>query len=809
MTSIIKVGEERLCDYCKVSYIPKHYKQRFCKNEHFSSCIICNTKFIQKNLVHPKKTCSNKCNTLLREKTNLERFGVTNPFQSEEKKEKIRQTNLKKYGTTHRLKNKDEVKKQKKNNLLKYGAETPFQSDKVKEKIRQTNISKYGVPYYSQTEEYKNNVKQTSLIRYKTENPSQSKEVKEKIANTNIQRYGNKCSLHGEEVKKKTEKTNLKRYGTKYPSQSKEIQDKIIKTNISKYGVPYYTQTEEYKEKTIKTNIEKYGVINVFQSDEIKEKIKRINLERYGVEYVSQSEDIQKKIRLTNIKKYGVPCYTQSQEFLNKMINTNLERYGVPFVTQSEEVKEKIAKTNLEKYGNRCSLLGKEIQKKSILTNMNKYGVDNPFKSKDIQEKIKRTNIDRYGVEYPSQSEIIKKKIQQTNLIRYGYKSVFEDIERMKETTMKKFNVESTNQKHIENYKDWINLKEYLLKNKNKYTTVDLMEYFNLSNSSIRQHIIKLKMQDYVNNFYSLSINEDVFIKTLEKELNLKRNIDIELHNRTIIYPYEIDLFFPKYNIGIEISPTWTHQYNGITNNQFGKDDKFYHYNKFKRCKDKEIELLTIFDWTDIDKIIKFLRSKIDNKLITIPARKTKVNIVDSLTKEHKEFLERNHILGKINNSSTTKVIELLYQDKVLGIGVFEEKTNYFELRRLAFESDYRVIGGASKIISNYRKIYPELKELITFSDNDLGTGNVYKSLGFKVITENKGTLIWYNSKYDKKIPNLSLVKQGTDRLLKNFPDYKHVGQGEDLPSNQEIIRSYGFLPIYDCGYTKWSLEFK
>jgi len=220
---------------------------------------------------------------------------------------------------------------------------------------------------------------------------------------------------------------------------------------------------KEYKEKTTKTNIKKYGVINVFQSDEIKEKIKRINL----------------------------------------------ERYGVPFVTQSEEIKNKIAKTNLEKYGTKHPFQNKEIKEKIIQTNINKYGVDNPFKSKEIQEKIKRTNLDRYGVEYPSQSEIIKKKIQQTNLIRYGYKSVFEDIERMKETTMKKFNVESTNQKHIENYKDWINLEEYLLKNKNKYTIVDLMEYFNLSNSSIRQHVIKLKMQDYVNNFYSLYLVKD------------------------------------------------------------------------------------------------------------------------------------------------------------------------------------------------------------------------------------------------------------------------------------------------------------
>lgn len=109
--------------------------------------------------------------------------------------------------------------------------------------------------------------------------------------------------------------------------------------------------------------------------------------------------------------------------------------------------------------------------------------------------------------------------------------------------------------------------------------------------------------------------------------------------------------------------------------------------------------------------------------------------------------------------------------------------------------------------MKTYLKNNPEVKEIITFSDNDLGTGNVYKTLGFEVIEENKGTLIWYNEKYDKKIPNLSLVRQGTDRLLKNFPGYSYVGQGENLPTNQEIIASYGFLPIYDCGYTKWKYK--
>lgn len=590
----------------------------------------------------------------------------------------------------------------------------------------------------------------------------------------------------------KAKKTNLKKYGAISPSMNPLIRKKIEETNLKKYGATYNSQTEEYREKIKKTNLKKYGVEYYFQTKEFKEKSEKTNLDRYGNRYFLSTKKAHEKIKGTVQKKYGVDNVFQAKEIKEKIKKTNLKKYGFPSATKNENVKEKIKKTNLRKYGVENPLSNKKIRENCLNTLRKKYknnSIVNISQVPEIKEKIRRTVEKEYGENHISKVKEIRLKANKTVLSRYG--------------------TNFYSQKHIKNYNDWINLEEYLLKNKNKYTIVDLMEYFNVSNTTLRQIIIKLKMQDYVNNFYSLSINEDIFIKTLEKELNLKRNIDIELHNRTIIYPYEIDIFFPKYNIGIEISPTWTHQYNGLTETHFGKDDKIYHYSKFKKCKEKGIELLTIFDWTDIDKIIKFLRSKIDNKLITVPARKTKVNIVDSLTKEHKEFLEKNHILGKINNSSTTKVIELLYQDKVLGIGVFEKKTNYFELRRLAFESNYRVVGGASKIISNYRKIYSELKELITFSDNDLGTGNVYKSLGFKVLTENKGTLIWYNSKYDKKIPNLSLVKQGTDRLLKNFPDYKYVGQGEDLPSNQEIIRSYGFLPIYDCGYTKWSLEFK
>ena len=90
-----------------------------------------------------------------------------------------------------------------------------------------------------------------------------------------------------------------------------------------------------------------------------------------------------------------------------------------------------------------------------------------------------------------------------------------------------------------------------------------------------------------------------------------------------------------------------------------------------------------------------------------------------------------------------------------------------------------------------------------------MGTGSVYKKIGFELKEENKSSLIWENPPKNKYVKNLSLVEQGADVILKNFPNYQPVGQGENLPSNQEIIKSNGFYPIYDCGYRKWEYKKK
>ena len=540
------------------------------------------------------------------------------------------------------------------------------------------------------------------------------------------------------------------------------------------------------KEKNKQKNLELYGVEYFVQSEEFKKKSKETNLEKYGKEYTLQVEEVREKGKITNLKKYGVENAGGSKEAQRKIKKTFQERYGVDHYFKTDEFKEQAKETNLKK-----------------------YGVENAGASEHSILKGKQTNLERYGVENPAQNEAVKEKIKETNLKKYGVSSYFlteEFKKKNKKNNLSKYGVENFKQKNIQNYEDWINFEDFITKNSLKYNILQLMNYFNVTYKSIKLKAKVTHTERYILDFNNYSLNELKWKEKLDS-IGLIAYEDYLPHNRTVINPLEIDFFLPKFNIGIEISPTWTHHYN--EDKDFMRNTtKTYHYEKWKLCKQNGIELITIFDWTDEDKVIQFIKSKL-NKIQTVPARKTKASFVKGLTKEHKEFLNKNHILGKIKNTKTTEVVELHYDNRLIGIGVFEIKDKYTELRRLVFDSNFRVQGGASKIIKNYLKCYPELKEIITFSDNDLGTGGVYKAVGFEVLEENKGTLIWYNGKEKKKIPNLSLVKQGTDRLLKNFPNYVPVGKGEDLPSNKEIIQQYNFLPVYDCGYTKWIYKIK
>jgi len=183
-----------------------------------------------------------------------------------------------------------------------------------------------------------------------------------------------------------------------------------------------------------------------------------------------------------------------------------------------------------------------------------------------------------------------------------------------------------------------------------------------------------------------------------------------------------------------------------------------------------------------------------------------------TLNKNLRKLFNNWHILNLPHNIPNGPVSILKYNDEIVGVALWKHNKKTIELKRLVFKPDFTIQGGASKLIKNYMK-NNNINEIITYSDNDLGVGNVYKTLGFKLIEESQPGLNFYHPYYEKHIKNLSLVMQGADRLLKDFPKYIPVGLETEetgpLPTNQEIVQQYGFLPIYDCGYKKWKLKIK
>ena len=203
--------------------------QKYCNKCRTKKCIICGNEFIRKGNRGQGDTCSEKCKREKIKRTNLEKYGG-HPNSNKKVQEKRRQTCLDKYGTTH-----------------------PVQSKEVQEKIKKTCLKRYGVNYYTQTEEIKEKFTKNYIGKYgkNYSNPGQVPEVKRKIR---LKRYKNPNYNNREKMKE----TCLKRYGVENPSQIPEVRRKIEKTFTKHYGVPFSCIVNSKNRHGAMSSINKY-----------------------------------------------------------------------------------------------------------------------------------------------------------------------------------------------------------------------------------------------------------------------------------------------------------------------------------------------------------------------------------------------------------------------------------------------------------------------------------------------------------------------------------------------------------------------
>lgn len=276
-------------------------------------------------------------------------------------KEKIKNTNLKRYGVTNNLHIPEVEQKIKAHLIEKFGVDNSFKSKECMHKARKTCLEKYGVEWYAQTEASKERFKNTCLEKFGTEHPQQSNAIKEKTKNTFIEKYGYDAL-----------------------GSIPEIRKKITNTCQEKYGVDSYMQTQEFREKSKNTCRKKYGVDFVSQSAEIQAKISESKLRNYGDANYTNRE----KAKQTCLEKYSVewPCMRQeARKFksdskpnkkFEKILETNKISYEREFSIHSKSYDFKIGQTLVEinpfaTHNSTWGLYGKPINKEYHLEKTN------------------------------------------------------------------------------------------------------------------------------------------------------------------------------------------------------------------------------------------------------------------------------------------------------------------------------------------------------------------------------------------------------------------------------------------------------
>lgn len=236
-----------------------------------------------------------------------------------------------------------------------------------KEKVKNTCLKKYGKEHAFQVSKFREEGKKTIKEKYGVNNVSQSQQIKDLKEKTTFAHYGVLNPFQSDSLKKKIKETNRQKYGVAHVLQNKDVMAKVKNSNIVKYGVDHHSKSTEIKEKKRNTCFKNFGVDCHLKSNLIKSQIKQTNLIKYGVEYTLQGKTVRAAGKKTLLDKYGVDHPMKSKQIQEKIKQTNLEKYGTEFASQSEIVKDRMKKTNLRKYGveyaSQCSEIMEKTQK--------------------------------------------------------------------------------------------------------------------------------------------------------------------------------------------------------------------------------------------------------------------------------------------------------------------------------------------------------------------------------------------------------------------------------------------------------------
>lgn len=242
---------------------------------------------------------------------------------------------------------------------------------------------------------------------------------------------------------------------------------------------------------------------------------------------------------------------------------TNLRIYGVENVMQLEENKEKMKQTNLRVYGTPSSIQNPQVKEKRRQTNIEKYGYNTPMESAQIREKAIEASFRIYGTKHPNQNPEIGKKLSS----RYFDKEIMEIL------------FDKT--KFLQT-----------LQTITPLTYAEVAKRLGCSEFTARRYVDKYECRDWFNLEGFLSVPEyeiHEFLKEKGVDSFRTRKILKRKEEGKKAVSYEIDLYCPQYEIGIE--------YNGVYWHSQEKRNPLAHAEKCVMAEEKGIFLFQVFEF--------------------------------------------------------------------------------------------------------------------------------------------------------------------------------------------------------------------
>lgn len=270
--------------------------------------------------------------------------------------------------------------KRKTTNLSRFGVENPAQSDVIKQKRESTCLQKYGVKNPMQNDEVKESLRQSVQETYGVDYSCQADSVKQKRESTLKQKYGGNSPMCDETVREKQRHTMQELYGVESPLQSVSIRQQMINTLHDNYGVTNPMDSDVIRNRLLNTIRLRYGADSVLSSDEIRKKIQDTCNVLYGGNGPFASVDVQEKARETMLSKYGVENPMCSDTIRDRVKETNLRLYGFDNPMKNPDVQEKVSSTKRKNHTFNVSEL-EDVLYESLCNVFSSFDVERQYKS--------------------------------------------------------------------------------------------------------------------------------------------------------------------------------------------------------------------------------------------------------------------------------------------------------------------------------------------------------------------------------------------------------------------------------------------